>query len=88
MAKFQRAMRQLQDSALDKYAFKLTTWLKTEPTKYRKQKRSPKQIHVDLRSLGYEGSYDRVTAFARQWEVEQLETVNSASKGTTDCLRV
>jgi AraC-like DNA-binding protein len=69
-------------SSLDKYAFKLSTWLKTESTKSRKQKRSVKQMHLDLRELGYEGSYDRVAAFARQWKVDQLERVNSASKGT------
>jgi transcriptional regulator with XRE-family HTH domain len=56
-------------SSLDKYAFKLTTWLKTESTKSRKQKRSVKQMHLDLRALGYEGSYDRLAAFARQWKV-------------------
>ncbi|MDB5989669.1 MAG: transposase [Herbaspirillum sp.] len=69
-------------SALDKYAFKLSTWLKTESTKSRKQKRSVKQMYLDLRALGYEGSYDRVAAFARQWKLDQLERVNSASKGT------
>jgi hypothetical protein len=35
-------------------------------------------MHLDLRALGYEGSYDRVA----EWEVDQLERVNSASKGT------
>lgn len=39
-------------------------------------------MHLDLRALGYEGSYDRVAAFARQWKVDQLERVNSASKST------
>lgn len=69
-------------SALDAYAFKLSTWLKTESTKSRKQKRSLKQMHADLRVLGFEGSYDRVAAFARQWKVDQLDRVSSASKGT------
>jgi hypothetical protein len=41
-----------------------------------------KQIHEDLRELGYEGSYDRVAAFARQWKAGQTEWVNSASKRT------
>jgi hypothetical protein len=41
-------------------------------------------MHLDLRALGYEGSYDRVAAFARQWKVDQLERVNSASKSTLD----
>jgi hypothetical protein len=35
-----------------------------------------------LCALGFEGSYDRVAAFARQWKVDQLERVNSASKST------
>ena len=69
-------------SALDQYAFKLSSWLKTEATKSRKQRRSLKQIHADLCELGFEGSYDRVAAFARQWRVDQLDRVNSASKGT------
>ena len=40
-------------------------------------------MHIDLCLLGYEGSYDRVAAFARQWKVDQLERVNSASKSTS-----
>jgi hypothetical protein len=69
-------------SCLDKFAFKLSAWLKTEAAKSRKQRRSLRQIHLDLCSLGFEGSYDRVAAFARKWRVDQLERVNSASKGT------
>ena len=69
-------------SALDKYALKLSAWLKSEAAKSRKQRRSLKQIHIDLCALGFEGSYDRVAAFARQWRVDQQERVNSASKGT------
>lgn len=69
-------------SALDKYAFKLSIWLKMESTKSRKQKRSVKQMYLDQRALGDEGSYDRVAAFAKQWKVDQLARVNSASKGT------
>ena len=69
-------------TSLDKYAFKLSAWLKTEATKSRKQRRTLKQMHIDLCALGYEGSYDRVAAFARQWKVDQLERVNSASKST------
>lgn len=69
-------------SALDRYALKLSAWLKTESSKSRKQRRSLRQLHADLCSLGFEGSYDRVAAFARQWKVDQLGRVNSASKGT------
>jgi len=39
-------------------------------------------MHIDLCALGFEGAYDRVTAFARQWKVDQLDRVNSASKST------
>jgi len=69
-------------SSLDKYTLKLSAWLKTEAAKSRKQRRTLKQLHLELRTLGYEGSYDRVAAFARRWKVDQLERVNSASKST------
>src|SRR5450830_1074005 len=70
-----------RSSAIDKYALQLTALLKTESAKSRKQRRSLKQIHADLRELGFEGSYDRV-AFARQWRAGQIDRVNSASKRT------
>jgi hypothetical protein len=60
----------------------LSAWLKAEACKPRKQRRNLKQLHLDLKELGYEGSYDRVAAFARQWKVGQSEWVNSASKRT------
>jgi len=69
-------------SSLDKYTLKLSAWLKTEAVKSRKQRRTLKQLHLELGSLVYEGSYDRVAAFARRWKVDQLERVNSASKST------
>jgi transposase len=69
-------------SSLDRFTHKLSAWLKTESTKSRKQRRTLKQLHEDLRELGFEGSYDRVAAFARQWKLGQMERVNSASKGT------
>ena len=71
-------------SGLDKYSVQLSGWLKAETGKPRKQRRSLKQIHADLKELGYEGSYDRVAAFARQWKAGQTEWVNSASKRTAE----
>jgi transcriptional regulator with XRE-family HTH domain len=59
-------------SGLNKYSVQLSGWLKAETTK---QRRNLKQIHEDLRELGYEGSYDRVAAFARQWKAGQTEWV-------------
>jgi len=58
-------------SKLDPFADRLSAWLKTESKKGRKQKRTMKQLHVDLVSLGYKGSYNRVAAFARELRVSQ-----------------
>lgn len=71
--------------AIDKYAFQLSALLKTEAAKSRKQRRTLKQIHEDLKELGFEGSYDRVAAFARTWREGQSERVNPASKRTYLC---
>ncbi len=68
--------------AIDKYAFQLSALLKTEVAKSRKQRRTLKQIHEDLKELGFEGSYDRVAAFARVWREGQSDRVNPASKRT------
>ncbi|WP_370529051.1 helix-turn-helix domain-containing protein [Undibacterium sp. KW1] len=73
-------------SAIDKYALQLSSWLKTEASKNRKQRRSLKQLHLDLKELGFEGSYDRVADFARKWKVDQTDRVNSASKRTIPSL--
>ena len=71
--------------AIDKYAFQLSAFLKTEAAKSRKQRRTLKQIHEDLKELGFEGSYDGVAAFARGWREGQTEMVNPASKRTCLC---
>jgi hypothetical protein len=68
--------------AIDKYAFQLSALLKTEAVKSRKQRRTPKQIHEDLKELRLDGSCDRVAAFARVWRAGQSERVNPASKRT------
>ncbi|MNM14199.1 hypothetical protein D3C81_244040 [compost metagenome] len=68
--------------AIDKYAFQLSALLKTEAARSRKQRRTLKQIHEDLKELGFEGSYDRVAAFARTWREGQTERVNPSSKRT------
>ena len=51
----------------------------SEAAKSRKQRRTLKQIHEDLKELGFEGSYDRGAAFARTWRAGQTERVNPAS---------
>lgn len=52
-------------SKLAAFADKLSAWLRGEASKSRKYKRTAKQMHADLVSLGYEGGYGRVAAFVR-----------------------
>jgi hypothetical protein len=53
-------------SKLDPCADRFSACLQTEATKPRKQKRTVKQLHAELMSLGYDGSYNRVAAFVRE----------------------
>ncbi len=46
---------------LDSYAEKLSAWLRREAGRPRKQRRTAKQLHGDLVSLGYDGSYVSVS---------------------------
>ena len=69
-------------SQLDPFADILLGWLKRESKRHRKQRRSVRQLHLDLVELGYPGSYDRVAAFARDWRSRQQEARLSATKGT------
>ena len=66
---------------LDGYRELLANWLQVESRKSRKQKRSSKQLYQDLLPLGFEGSYDRVAAFARRWRQSQHELAKTAGKG-------
>ena len=63
----------LSVSGLDKYSVQLSVWFRAETTKPRKQRRNLKHIHKDLKELVYAVSYDRVAAFARQWNAGQTE---------------
>ncbi len=69
-------------SKLDPFADRLSAWLKTEANKPRKQKRTVLQLHADLVSLGYGGSYNRVAAFAREWKVDRQREMNTTGRGT------
>ena len=69
-------------SKLDPFADKLSAWLKTEAGKSRKQRRTLKQLHADLVALGYEGSYNRVAAFARKWKADRQREQQTAGRGT------
>jgi transposase len=68
-------------SKLDPYAEMLASWLARESKRSRKRRRNLKQLHRDLVALGYQGSYDRVAAFARDWRQLERERANQASRG-------
>ncbi len=69
-------------SKLDPYAEMLLSWLKREAKRNRKRRRNLKQLYRDLVALGYDGSYDRVAAFARDWRRREREAANRAGRGT------
>ncbi len=71
-----------RQSKLDPFADKLTGWLKTEAGKSRKQRCTLKQLHADLMVLGFDGSYGRVAAFAREWRADRQQEQQTTGRGT------
>jgi len=71
-----------RQSKLDPFAEKLAGWLKTEAAKSRKQRRTLKQLHADLVVLGFDGSYGRVAAFARDWRADRQLEQQTTGRGT------
>jgi transposase len=65
----------------DPYADKLSQMLRQEARKSRKQKRTTKQLHADLTALGYDGSYNRVAAFARDWKAARQQEQKTCGRG-------
>ena len=74
--------KRVSPSKLDAFAEKLSTWLKSEASRSRKQRRALKQMHADLAALGYQGSYNRVAAFARAWHARRHEAERTTGRGT------
>lgn len=68
-------------SRLDPFADKLSHMLRQEAGKSRKQKRTVKQVHADLVALGYDGSYNRVAAFAREWKAARHREQQTTGRG-------
>jgi transposase len=68
-------------SKLDPYADKLSRMLLQEAGRSRKQKRTVKQLHADLVALDYEGSYNRVAAFAREWKAARQREQQTCGRG-------
>jgi transposase len=68
-------------SRLDPFADKLAHMLRQEAGKSRKHKRTVKQLHADLVALGYDGSYNRVAAFAREWKAARHREQQTTGRG-------
>ena len=68
-------------SKLDRHADKLSRMLLQEAGRSRKEKRTVKQLHVDLVALGYEGSCNRVAAFAREWKAARQREQRTCGRG-------
>ncbi|WP_156454914.1 IS21 family transposase, partial [Phaeobacter inhibens] len=69
-------------SKLDPYADRLSAWLLIQTRKSRKERRTVKQMHADLVKLGYDGSYERVAAFARAWREDWHRAEQTTGRGT------
>jgi len=69
-------------SKLDAFADKLSGRLKVEAAKSRKRKRTTKQLHADLISLGFDDSYSRVAAFVRDWKADRQREQQTSGRGT------
>jgi transposase len=69
-------------SKLDPFAEKLTGWLVAEQRKSRKERRTAKQMHADLVQLGFDGSYERVASFVREWKGERQRATQTTGRGT------
>jgi transposase len=77
-----RYAKRVSPSRLDAFADKLSKWLSDETTKSRKQRRTIKQMHADLVTLGFAGSYGRVAAFARVWRARRHEAEQTSGRGS------
>lgn len=69
-------------SKLDPYAEKLSGWLLAQQRKPRKERRTAKQMHADLVQFGFDGSYERVSAFVRAWRSDRARAQNTTDRGT------
>ena len=69
-------------SKLDPYAERLSSWLLAQTRKSRKDRRTVKLMYQDLVVLGYDGSYERVAAFARAWRADRHLAEQTTGRGT------
>lgn len=71
-------------SKLDEFEELLTSWLKREMKRPKKQLKTVKNLFQNLVPLGYSCSYDRVASFARKWREEQKIDVSKRTYMTLE----
>jgi transposase len=71
--------RRRNASKVDPWAELLRTWLRTDSYRSRRDRRTARAMFQGLRAQGYTGSYGRVCAFVRRWQVEQTEGAKGAA---------
>ncbi len=69
-------------SKLDPYADRLSAWLLAQTRNSRKERRNVKLMHEESVKLGYDGSYERVAAFARAWRADRHHAEQTTGRGT------
>ncbi|MFT6606217.1 MAG: transposase [Halocynthiibacter sp.] len=67
---------------LDPYADRLSARLLAQTRNSRKGRRNVKLMYEDLVKLGYDGSYERVEAFARAWRADRHRAEQTTGRGT------
>ncbi len=63
--------KRVNSSVIDPWSEQLRLWLVADTRRPRRERRSATQMYEDLRAAGYDGSYDRVSAFVRNWKKER-----------------
>jgi len=63
---------------LGKYEAQLNEWLETDAKLPRKQRRTARRMHEQLVALGYQGAYDSVQRYVKQWKAKQGQVSGTA----------
>jgi transposase len=66
-------------SKLDGWAELLRTWLRTDSHRAKRERRTARMMFQAILAEGYNGSYNRVSAFVRRWRAEEAESPKRAA---------
>jgi transposase len=62
--------RQSADSKIAPYAERLLKMLETDARRPKRERRTALKLHAELKALGFDGDYSRVTEFIRRWRTD------------------